>query len=188
MILLLRCSTVTSSVARLDPVRKGNKVSLILLQQLDNLGYKGEEVKVVPGYARNHLIPQRLAVYATQSNRDKYKIILPEAEAAVKIEERATNMLRARIAAVNLIFKRATKDGQNLYGGVTVSDVVEQIATTPLKNLKIKESNVKLPAYASSGEGEPALKTVGNHTIEVEANKAGYNKVWCNMNVVIMSA
>jgi len=52
-----------------------HRVSVILTSNdLDNVGYIGEEVSVKAGFARNFLIPQRKAVYATEDNRDTYKV------------------------------------------------------------------------------------------------------------------
>src|SRR5207302_1888778 len=55
-------------------------VSVILREQMDNLGYQRKEVIVRPGYARNYLIPTGKAVYATPPHRAAYKVVLPAAE------------------------------------------------------------------------------------------------------------
>lgn len=193
------------ATAAVAPVRKGHRVSLILKEQLDNLGYKGEEVQVAPGYARNFLIPQQLAVYATQANRDRFKVTLSEEEAKAASTQRAKNMLNSRIAAVTLRYKRATSDGKQLYGGVTAADISEGLMATPLRNLRIKESNVRLtapsPAPAASADAaaaapaaaaaEPAvtaLKTVGMHTVYIEPVRAGYAGMWSPLKVHISSS
>lgn len=128
------------------PVRINHKVSLILKRQLDDLGYEGQEVQVSPGYARNYLVPKKLAVYATEANRRSLRVDLSDAMKAEKDAERALNRLRARVANIVLSFKRATSDGKSLYGAITASDVVEGLQQTVLKNLKIAEANVKIPS------------------------------------------
>jgi hypothetical protein len=92
-------------------VRVGDKVAVVLRTQLDNLGHKGEEVRVAPGYARNYLVPGGLAVYATDANRAKHKVVLPPEEARAIAQQREVNMLRARVGQFRLRFTRATKDG-----------------------------------------------------------------------------
>jgi hypothetical protein len=67
--------------AALSPAGVGRcaaaRVTVILRTQLDNLGYKGEEVTVAAGYARNFLVPTGRAVYATASARAAYRVVLP---------------------------------------------------------------------------------------------------------------
>ena len=66
---------------------------------------------MAPGYARNYLVPNGMAVYATETNRFLHKVVLPPEEAKLIAAEREVNMLRARIAAFKLHFSRATSDG-----------------------------------------------------------------------------
>ena len=56
---------------------KVRRINVVLLEHLNRTGFEGQEVEVAPGYARNYLIPQRKAVYATEENRDKYIIQRP---------------------------------------------------------------------------------------------------------------
>jgi large subunit ribosomal protein L9 len=179
------CSTASlRSAVRAAPVRQGHRVSVVLLEQLDNLGYKGEEVTVAPGYARNWLLPQRKAVYATEPSRAAHKRALPEAEAKAIGEERAKNMMRARIGHERLRFVRATTDGAALYSALTAADVVEALAATPsLRKLRVKEKNVRL-----GSADDRTLKVVGEHTIEIEPEAAGYAGMWCPLAVVIESS
>jgi large subunit ribosomal protein L9 len=153
------------------------------MQQLDNLGYKGEEVVVAPGYARNWLLPQRKAVYATEPNRASHKRELPAAEAKAIGEERAKNMMRTRIKGERLRFVRATTDGTNLYSALTAADVVEALSHTTLRKLRIREKNVALGT-----KDDRTLKVAGNHTIEIEPEAAGYPGMWCPLTVTIESS
>lgn len=177
-----------SSEARRHPVRVKRAVSIVLLEQIDTLGYKGEEITVTPGYARNFLIPYKKAVYATQINRQNYKITLSAEDVKLKIEERARNRLVSRIKEVVVRFQRATSDGTNLYSGVTAADVIEQIESTPLQNLRLTERNIKIgngPA-GSVRHGGGVLSTVGKHTIQVEP--ARYSPgLWAPMTIEIVT-
>lgn len=160
------------------PPRLGNKVSIILTEQLDNLGHSGEEVKVTPGYARNYLIPQGKAVYATELHRNTKKVVLPEAESRIIAQQREVNMLKTRIGAVTLKFSRATTDGVTLYSAVTPADVVESLNASFLRKLAIKEKNIR---FASE---DSAIKTVGDHTVEIEPRTG----LWCKLTVTVESS
>lgn len=163
--------------AALLGIRKGNRVRVILRKQLDNVGHAGAEVWVLPGYARNYLVPKQLAVYATPSHIEAFKVVLPDAEERAITQQRELNMLRARIAEVTLRFVRATNDGVNLYGSVTPADIVESLTDSPLRKLGIREKQVR---FATE---ERTLKVCGNHTIEIEARPS----VWCPLTVVLES-
>jgi large subunit ribosomal protein L9 len=178
-------SAVTSSAASSGTsnftrtfVRKGHRVSVILRERLDNLGFAGEEVEVAPGYARNFLVPKGSAVYATDSNRARFRVVMSEEEARRAGEERAESMLRKRVSAVTLTFKRASTDGTALYAPVTAADVAEGLAATPLKNMRVREANVRLPP------GQ--LKEVGEHVVHIAP--AATPDVWCPLQVNIESS
>jgi large subunit ribosomal protein L9 len=119
-------------------------VSVLLRKPYDNLGYSGQEVVVSPGLSRNFLIPQGIAVYATEANRALYKVVL-EGDALRKSEsERAHRLLLARVANIVLIFQKATKEDGTLYSPVTASDIAAKLESTPLKNLGVQERNVRV--------------------------------------------
>ncbi len=154
------------------------------------MGYKGEEVVVAPGYARNFLVPQGKAVYATEAARRQFKVQLPEGEARAIAAQREVNMLRARIASVTLRFARATSDGTTLFSGITAADVVEALnASSVLRKLGVREKGVSFespPAErgSSAGAGDGAIKLTGEHTIRIEP-RAG---LWCPIKVVVESS
>ena len=138
-------------------------VSIILRQALDQLGYLGQEVVVAPGFARNYLIPQAKAVYATEPNRVKYKVQL-EGEAFKRSEvERAQRLLQARVADVVLLFHRATKEDGALYSPVRAQDIAAQLETTPLRTLGAREANVRV--------GAP-IERPGDFVVDVEAARS----------------
>lgn len=176
-------SSAYFSSARAEPVRVKRAVSVVLRQQLDTLGHAGEEVKVAPGHARNYLVPHGLAVYATVANKAAHKVVLAPEEAAAKAEERARNRVRTRIEAVSLRFQRATRDGAQLYGGVSAADIVEGLETTPLANLRIRPANVKI-----GGDEKGAITAVGWHTVEVEPARSGFAGLWCRLKVEVVSS
>lgn len=168
-----------ASLLRLHaPTRVGNRVRVVLRETLDTLGEAGEEVSVAPGYARNFLIPQQKAVYATASNRARFAVELSPEESAAAADARASRLLRARVAELTLIFKRASVDGKKLYAGVTAADIVSALAETPLKNLGVRAAGVRLQDAADS------LATVGDHAVQIEPRAGGQ---WCTLSVRVVA-
>lgn len=104
-------------------------VELLLIEDVEDLGKRGDKVNVKNGYARNHLIPLRLAVHA---NADNLKMVEKRrvrwlAEEAKLIEE--LKELASHIAKLDLkIVARATDQG-HLYGSVTAKDVIDAAAS-----------------------------------------------------------
>ncbi|MCD6318610.1 50S ribosomal protein L9 [Candidatus Aerophobetes bacterium] len=102
-------------------------MKVILEQSLENLGNKDEIVEVSDGYARNFLIPKKLALRATPSEikqlEERKKIIQKKRERekfkAIRIQE--------RLKGTNLVIERDVGEGGKLFGSVTTQDVAQQI-------------------------------------------------------------
>ena len=102
---------------------------LLLKQPVDALGEPGDEVNVRPGYARNYLLPRRIAVPITEENRRD----VAEARkvwAVERIKEReAAEALARSLEGHTLRFERRVKtDSNELYGSVSVQDIARQLA------------------------------------------------------------
>ena len=103
-------------------------MELLLKEDVDNLGARGELVKVKPGYGRNFLLPRGLAVQATPGNRKQIELqrkSLLKKEAA----ERDTAVQQADLVkSVTLEFARKVGEHGILYGSVTSMDIAEALA------------------------------------------------------------
>ena len=100
---------------------------VLLREDIDNLGARGEIVRVKAGYARNYLLPRKLAVEATASN---VKQIEGERAALAKREakERSTAELQAnQLKNLNLKFERKVGEAGVLYGSVTSMDIAHEL-------------------------------------------------------------
>lgn len=102
---------------------------LLLKRPVDALGEPGDEVNVRPGYARNYLLPRRIAVPITEENRQE----VAEARkvwAVERIKEReAAEALARSLEGHTLRFERRVKtDSNELYGSVSVQDIARQLA------------------------------------------------------------
>ncbi len=126
-------------------------MQVILLDEVQNLGDLGEEVKVKPGYARNYLIPQGKAVLANEENRKKFEVRRLElerlhAETLAKAQERALTIDGAQVQ----IARKVGEEGK-LFGSVTTADIVEAMAQA---GHEIKRSELHLSAGPIKQVGE----------------------------------
>ena len=100
-------------------------MEVILREHVDNLGKRGEIVKVADGFARNYLLPRKLALPATVGNRkhvERERKIMETREAT---EKAAADGIATRLAAVDISIARRVGDTEQLYGSVTASDIVD---------------------------------------------------------------
>jgi large subunit ribosomal protein L9 len=129
----------------------------ILLQDVENLGSRGEAVDVSPGYLRNYLLPRKLAQPATKG-------ALEEAQRRREAEERAERESAERAQAtaallsktVLTIHHRAGEDGR-LFGSVTAKEIADGIRDA--RDLKIDHRKIKL---------EEPIRETGTYMVEIE--------------------
>ena len=96
---------------------------VLLREDIDNLGTRGQVVKVAPGYARNFLLPKRLAVQATESNK---KIVEQERQAHLRREAKevaGASELAKMMAAVEVTIAQKAGEADQLFGSVTAADI-----------------------------------------------------------------
>ena len=134
-------------------------MEVILREDVEKLGNRGEVVKVAPGYARNFLIPKRLAVVATQSNK---KIVEQERQAHLRKEAKLAGDAQDLAKLLNGVSVTITqKAGENdqLFGSVTANDIATALAA---KNFTIDRRKVQLD--------EP-IKQLGEYKVPVRLHK-----------------
>ncbi|HEY4364098.1 MAG TPA: 50S ribosomal protein L9 [Bryobacteraceae bacterium] len=98
-------------------------MEVILREDIDKLGSRGEVVKVASGYARNFLLPRKLAVAANESNK---KIVEQERQAHlrrdVKVQTEAQDLAKL-MSAVEVTIKQKAGENDHLFGSVTSADI-----------------------------------------------------------------
>src|SRR5688572_26827652 len=102
-------------------------MEVILRQHVDNLGERGQIVKVADGYARNYLLPRKLALPATDGNRkhvERERRIMETREAEEKGQAEA---MAARLSAVDITIARRVGETEQLYGSVTSNDIADYL-------------------------------------------------------------
>ena len=140
-------------------------MEIILREDVENLGSRGDMVKVAPGYARNFLLPRRLAVAATDANR---KIVEQERQAHLRKEAKAQGEAQdlAKIMTGTTV-RIAQKAGENdqLFGSVTSKDIAEALAA---QNYNIDRPRILLEdPIRQLGEYKVAVRLHKDVTVEV---------------------
>src|SRR5512143_1824052 len=100
----------------------------ILREDVEKLGGRGQIVKVADGYARNFLLPKRLAVVATESNK---KIVEQERQAHLRREAKESadaSELAKLLSSVTVTFKQKAGEQDQLFGSVTTKDIADALA------------------------------------------------------------
>lgn len=134
-------------------------MELILREDVEKLGSRGEVVKVANGYARNFLLPRKLAVMATDANK---KIIEQEKQAALRREAKEqgdAQELAKMMANVSVTVAQRAGDNDQLFGSVTAQDVA---ALLEKQGYHIDRRKIQLD--------EP-IKTLGEHKVHVRLHK-----------------
>jgi large subunit ribosomal protein L9 len=134
-------------------------MEVILRDHVENLGKRGEIVKVADGYARNFLLPRKLALPATDANRKWVERERKIAEARDLEERGAAETIATRLNALELTISRKTGENDQLYGSVTNADIGELLAA---KGFDIDRRKILLP--------DP-IKALGENTVPVKLHR-----------------
>jgi large subunit ribosomal protein L9 len=134
-------------------------MEVILRQHVDNLGERGQIVKVADGFARNYLLPRKLALPATEGNKrhvERERKIMETREAEEKGQAEA---VASRLASVDISIARRVGETDQLYGSVTASDIADYLKA---KGFEIDRRRLVLP--------DP-IKTIGEHKVPLKLHR-----------------
>jgi len=134
-------------------------MEVILRAHVDNVGKRGEIVKVADGYARNYLLPRKLALPATDGNKKHVERERKIVEAREASEKGQAESLAAKLVAIDISIARRVGDTEQLYGSVTAVDVADYLKT---QGFEIDRRKLILP--------EP-IKAVGEHTVPLKLHR-----------------
>ena len=102
-------------------------MEVILKEHVDNLGRRGDIVKVTPGYARNFLLPRKLALAVTDNNKRQIEREKKLADARDLEEKSAAEALASRMSATEIEIARRVGEHDTLYGSVTSQDIAQSL-------------------------------------------------------------
>jgi large subunit ribosomal protein L9 len=134
-------------------------MEVILREHVDNLGRRGDVVKVAPGYARNFLLPRKLALPVNQGNKRLIERERQLAEARELEERQQAEALASRLSQIELTLARRVGETEQLYGSVTTADIAEALAA---KGLEIDRKRIHL---------DDPLKALGGFTVPVKLHR-----------------
>jgi large subunit ribosomal protein L9 len=126
-------------------------MEVILREHVDNVGRRGEVVKVADGYARNYLLPRKLALLATDGNKKQIERERSKFDALEAEEQKVAEGVAARLEGVEVEIARKVGETAALYGSVTSGDIVEVLAAKGFdldrRKLQLAEPIKKLGEY-----------------------------------------
>jgi large subunit ribosomal protein L9 len=102
-------------------------MEVILKEDIAKLGHRGDVVKVADGYGRNYLLPRKLAIEATPTNRAVIQQMKAAAVRRSAQEKGDAESLAQQLAGVSLTFQRRAGEHDQLFGSVTSADVADQL-------------------------------------------------------------
>jgi large subunit ribosomal protein L9 len=144
-------------------------MEVILREDIEKLGHRGQVVKVAPGYARNFLLPKRLAVLATDSNK---KIVEQERAAYLrreaKVKSEAEDLSKLMNGVVLSIARKAGEEG-HLFGSVTSQDIADALGKL---NYTLERRKILLD--------EP-IKQLGEYTVPIRLHREVTTNVTVNV-------
>ncbi len=145
-------------------------MDVILTENVKNLGTIGEVVKVKPGYGRNFLVPQGLAVEASEAKLKEVEHHKRQLNRkAEKLSQEAADV-KARIEAVECTFVHKASEEGKLFGSVTSMEIAESLAS---QGIEIDRRKILL---------EQPIKELGEHSVDIKLN-AGVNAI-VKINVI----
>jgi large subunit ribosomal protein L9 len=134
-------------------------MEVILREHVDNLGRRGEIVKVAAGYARNYLLPRKLALLATDGNKKHVERERKIMETRESEEKGQAEAMASRLGLIEISIARRVGETDQLYGSVTAVDIADYLKT---KGFEVDRRKLILP--------EP-IKTIGQHNVPLKLHR-----------------
>ena len=147
-------------------------MEVILREHVDNLGRRGEVVKVAAGYARNYLLPRKLALLVTEGNKKQIERERTKFDAKEAEEKKGLEALAERLSNIEVVIARRVGETDALYGSVTSSDIADAVAA---KGFELDRRKIQL--------AEP-LKKIGEVDVPVKLHR----DVIVNLKVKVVAA
>jgi large subunit ribosomal protein L9 len=142
-------------------------MQIILQEDVEKLGHRGDVVTVKPGYARNFLLPRKLAVEATSGNLKAIEKIRTSLAKKTATELDAAQKQAGLINGVSLKFTRKTGENDQMFGSVTSADVAEGLAA---QGFKVDKRQVHIAE---------AIKAIGEYAVTIKV----FREITATVNV-----
>ena len=134
-------------------------MEVILKEDVNKLGHRGDVIKVADGYGRNYLLPGKLAIEATLANKAVIEQMKNSAVRKSAKEKVSAEALATQLSQAELSFERKVGDNDHLFGSVTSGDIAQQLEE---KGFTIDRRKIAL---------EEPLKTIGEFHVPVKLHR-----------------
>ena len=134
-------------------------MEVILRQHVDNLGRRGEVVKVADGYARNFLLPRKLALVVTEGNKKQIEREREKFDALEAEERKVAEAIAERLTGIDVEIARKVGETEALYGSVTTADIADAVHA---KGFDIDRRKIQL---------QDPIKKLGEYDVPVKLHR-----------------
>lgn len=134
-------------------------MEVILKEDVNKLGHRGDVVKVADGYGRNYLLPGKLAIQATAANKAVIEQMKASAVRKLAKEKIVAEELQSKLDQVELVFERKVGEHEHLFGSVTSADIAQQLEQ---KGFSIDRRKIAL---------EEPLKSLGEFHVPIKLHR-----------------
>ena len=134
-------------------------MEVILREHVDNLGKRGDVVKVAPGYARNFLLPRKLALPVTEGSKRQIERERASAEAREAQDREQAQAIAVRLEQLDIEIARRAGEGDALYGSVTSADIAERLAA---QGFEVDKRKIQL---------DDPIRTISENTVPVKLHR-----------------
>ena len=131
-------------------------MKLILNSDIKSLGRKGDVVDVAKGYARNYLLPKKLAIVATTNNLEFAQKLQEKRQQQAQVNSELAESIITALADSHIVISQTTTDEGTLYAAISNLQIVEAVET--FSGFKLEEEQISV---------ESQVKEIGLHTIKV---------------------
>ena len=134
-------------------------MEVILKEDVNKLGHRGDVVKIADGYGRNYLLPGKLAIEATANNKAVIEQMKGSSIRKLAKEKVVAEDLAKKLEAVELVFERKVGENDHLFGSVTSGDIAHQLEE---KGYTIDRRKISL---------EEPLKSLGEFHVPIKLHR-----------------
>tara|TARA_B100000579_G_scaffold119098_1_gene95816 strand:+ start:231 stop:683 length:453 start_codon:yes stop_codon:yes gene_type:complete len=131
-------------------------MKLILNSDIKSLGRKGDVVDVAKGYARNYLLPKKLAIVATANNLEFAQKLQEKRQQEAQVNNELAESIITALADAHIVISQTTTDEGTLYAAISNLQIVEAVET--FSGFKLEEEQISI---------ENQVKEIGLHTIKI---------------------
>ena len=130
-------------------------MKVILTTNIKNLGKIGDQVNVKPGFARNYLFPNKMALRDNKKNLEHYENIKEDMKKNEEVKLSDAKLLLDNVSKLKIIFSKEADEKNQLYGSISKKEIIEFLNQN---NIKIKSDDLIL---------KDQIKSIGDHLIEI---------------------